>query len=565
MSANKRVNYFLFFVIAIGLGLGFRLFQKQILESDRYLALAKQQHQTVQELPAHRGKIYALTQYGGEVVLATNQTYYSLMVVPSQISDKDQASLILSQKTTLSKDEIYKKIDNNKPYLPPILEKLSYKKAQSIAKEELRGVYLIAEDYRYYPNDKLACYATGYLNSDQDGQYGVEQYYNEILEGNLGIIKAHKDVYGRYISIYEKEDPNDGQDIVLSLDMTVQAKADEVISEAVEKYGARSGSIAILDPKNGEILAMAHSKSYDPNNYAREAKSKGVEIFFDPTISATYEPGSIMKPIAMASALDDGVIRPETSHRFGAWVEVEGTKIWNSAREAYGEETMVEVLENSDNVGMVWVQQQLGKKKLHNYLQKFGFGSVTVVDLEGEADGRLLEYPYNYRDIDAASNSFGQAISATPLQMLVSYTPFINQGKLVQPHILKKRIEQNGKEYQVKTVKSEQIISSEAAEQIVDMLVSVVDNGQANLAKIPGYRVAGKTGTAQVATSDGYSETKTIHSFMGFAPADNPVFLMLVKLDHPTAARWSSLTAAPTWSSMAKFLLNYYQVQPEKI
>ena len=559
----KRVKFILIFTVLLGVGLVFRLFQKQVLQCDHYRALAQEQHQTVQELPAHRGKIYGQTRYGGRNVLATNQTSYSLLIIPRQVKDKEGLAERLAPAIELSKKEILEKIDNDLLYLPPLAKKLSYQQAQEIVDFNMEGVYLSGEDYRLYPERQLTCYITGYVNTEGEGQYGIEQYYNEILKGNLGVIKAQKDVYGRYISIFQKREPQDGQDLVLTIDLTLQNKAREVIQTAVQRYGAASGSIIILHPQQGDILAMANSRGYNPNNYSEVAEREGVGAFLDPTISSVYEPGSIMKAIPMASALDQGVIKPSTTHYFGASIKVGEETIWNSAREAFGQETMVNVMEYSDNVGMVWVQQKLGKKKFHQYLENFGFGSITGIDLEGETVGRLLSLS-EARGVDLASNSFGQAISTTPLQMVTSFTAFTNQGRLVQPHILAKRIDPETKEeVEIKSKEGEPVISSRTVQQITDMLVSVIEHGHAAQAKIPGYRVAGKTGTAQVPTANGYSETQTIHSFIGYAPADDPAFLMLVKLDYPTAVQWASESTAPAWAEMAKFILNYYQIPPD--
>ncbi len=563
-SDLRRIKSVLLIAVLLGAGLVFRLFQKQILQYEHYRAMAQEQHQTVQELPAHRGKIYAQTRYGGRAILATNQTFYSLLVVPRQVSDKKVLAERLSSAIDLSEKEILKKIDNDKPYIPPLVKKLSYQEAQKIAELDLKGIYLAAEDYRLYPERSLVCYLTGYVNTEKDGQYGTEQYYDQILKGDLGIIKAQKDVYGRYISIFQRKEPRDGEDLVLTIDLTLQGKAREVIQKAVQHYGAASGSIIILQPQTGGVLAMANDRGYDPNRYSEVAQSRGVETFFDPSISAVYEPGSIFKAITMASALDREVVAPSTSHYFTASIKVGQETIWNADRKAFGKETMVNVLEYSDNVGMVWVQQQLGGKKFHRYLENFGFGSVTGVDLEGEALGRLLSLS-EARPVDMASNAFGQAISVTPLQMVTAFTPFTNQGRLVQPHILAKRIDPETKEeIAVEPKESEPVISQKTVQQITDMLVSVVEHGYANLAQIPGYRIAGKTGTAQVPVAGGYSESKTIHSFIGFAPAENPEFLMLVKLDYPTAVRWSSESTAPVWAEMARFILNYFQIPPEK-
>jgi len=560
----NRVSLVLLLIVLIGGGLIFRLFQKQILQYDYYRALAQEQHQTIQKLPAHRGKIYAQSRYGGRSILATNQTFYSLLVVPRQVPDKRGLAAKLSRFIDLPEKEIFEKIDNNQPYLPPLVKKLDYRKAQAIANLDLRGVYLNADDYRLYPEGPLTCYLTGYTNSEKEGQYGVEQYYDQILKGDLGIIKAQKDVYGRYINIFDKKEPKDGQDLILTVDLTLQDKARQIIKEAVAQYGAQSGSIIILDPHNGGILAMVNSQSYDPNQYYKIAEKRGMGVFIDPNLSTVYEPGSIMKPITMAAALDEGVVTPSTAHYFGASVKVDDEIIWNSVRKPFGRETMVNILENSDNVGIVWVQQKLGRVKFYNYLKKFGFGLMTGVDLKGEAVGRLLSQS-EARKVDLASNAFGQAISITPLQMITAFTAFTNGGRLVQPRVLAERIDPaTKKETKTEVKESDPVIKPEIAKEITDMLVSVVDHGYANLAQIPGYRVAGKTGTAQVAVANGYSETKTIHSFIGYAPADDPAFLMLVKLDYPTAVRWASESTAPIWAKMAKFIFNYYQIPPER-
>jgi len=561
---RKRISIILIVSVLLGVGLIFRLAQKQLFEHDKYLAMAQDQHQTVQELPAHRGKIYAKTRYGGQTVLATNQTYYALLVVPQQVEDKVSLAKKIANSTSLDEQDVFKAINNDKGYIPPLLEKIEYSTANGLAKKDLQGVYLVADDYRYYPEGSLTGQITGYINKEKEGQYGVEQYYNEILKGDLGVIRAQKDVYGRYISISKKEDPKDGQDLFLTLDLSLQNKAREVVKEAVKHYGASSGSIIIIHPQRGEILAMASSRGYDPNRYSEVAQDRGVEAFVNTEISAVYEPGSIMKAVTMASALDKEVIKPTTSKYFKASIDVGEETIWNSTREAFGQETMINVLENSDNVGMVWVQQKLGDKKFHRYLDRFGFGRLTGVDLEGEVVGRLLPLA-EAQAVDLASNSFGQAISVTPLQMLTAFTPFTNKGKLVQPHILAKRINpETEEEIITKPKESEPILSLKTVDQTSDMLVSVVDHGHAKLAQVPGYQVAGKTGTAQVPTPDGYSETQTIHSFIGFAPAEDPVFLMLVKLDHPTAVRWSSESAAPVFAQMAQFALNYFQIPPSR-
>jgi cell division protein FtsI/penicillin-binding protein 2 len=357
------------------------------------------------------------------------------------------------------------------------------------------------------------------------------------------------------------EDAKDGDKVVLTIDRAVQDFVEQKLRAAVDRFHAKAGSVIVMDPYSGEIIAMASLPDFDPNNYG---EVKNYDFFTSQAISSAYEPGSIFKTIAMAAALNEGVVTPDTTETFGAYVEVDGQKIWTATRQAYGRETMTQVLENSDNVAMVWVIQKLGKDAFYRYLRAFGYGVQTGVEMENEATG-FVKSKHNLPEIDFVTMSFGQGIMVTPIQFVTSLACVANGGKLIQPHIVKKIIRENGKEEVTQSKVIREVLTPKTARQVGEMMVSVVENGHGKQARVKGYNVAGKTGTAQVADENGvYSYSKHIGSFGGFAPLEDPRFVMLVRLDEPQGVAWAEESAAPLFGEIASFLLKYYQVPPTK-
>lgn len=566
--SEKRITPLFFVLIIISLVVMVRLFQISVLENKNYIAQAESQHNIIEQVPAHRGKILSQSYNSDEKIeLATNISLYALTAVPRQITDKEQAASDLAQILGLNKDEILSKIKGNEAYIPPLAHKLTLEQADAIEKKATSGIYIEPEEWRYYPEGDLAAHLLGYVDTEGKGNYGLEGYYNQELEGDSGAFFAEKDVKGRYIQISAKSEPQDGADLVLSIDRSVQYFSENLIKKSVEKYGAKGGQIIIMDPSTFEIIAMATDKSFDPNNYAKEAKDKTVNIFSNPNTADSYEPGSILKVMTMAGGLDSGSVTAATEETFPAYVEIQGHKIWTWDKKAHGKENMTQVLETSDNVGAIFVQQRMGKSTFYDYFRDhFGFGEKLGIDLDSESPGQIQPLR-QLQDVEAANMAFGQGIAATPLQVICAFASLANGGKMLEPHVVKEIIEhQNGGD-QVKEVKPKfirQVVSKETAETAKKMMEDVVLYGYGKEAAVPGYSIAGKTGTAQIPVPGGYSEDKTIHSFVGLAPLNNPKFVALIKLDEPATSPWASYTATSVFSELASHLFEYYQIPPNK-
>lgn len=562
-SEKMRLKVLLaIFVLVFGI-IVFRLFQKQILQFDIYEALAKQQYTTTQEIPSARGKIYVKDGYNTShnYPIALNRPSYQVLVVPKNVKDPKEVAEEIAPIISQDVDEIYDKINNQKPYIPPIAKKLSKEKAEEIEKCGFEGVLLIPEEWRYYPEGRLASHVLGYVNVDKEGQYGIEGYWDEYLKGEPGVLLGERGSWGDIIDVGVASQAKDGEDLYLTIDRIIQNKIYEELKEAVEKYRAQKGTIIITEPDTGGIMAMASYPDFDPNYYN---KTQNVERFNNPSIAEFYEPGSVFKVVTMAAAIDAGKVKPDTKNQFGKCVDVGIETICTSTQKAYGLETMTQVLENSDNVGMVWVAEQLGGKAFYDYIRDFGFGTYTEIDADAEVKGELLPLS-EWREINRATMSFGQGIAVTALQMIQAISAIANGGELMQSHLVEKRVDFEGNEEIIEDKIVRQVISTETAEQIKEMMVSVVENGFGQKAKIEGYRIAGKTGTAEVPVAGrGYSEDINIISFGGFAPADDPKFAMLIKLDQPEGAPWSSDTVAPLFGEISEWLLHYLQIPPSE-
>jgi len=554
---NKRLSVAAAFIIILGSILCFRLFQKQVLEHNAYSVLAENQYMVKEAIPAQRGNIYASDMFP----LATNVQYYQILVVPRNIKNPDEVASKLSPLLLMDKDEIFDQINNNKVYLPPLKHGLTEQEGDKIASLKISGVTILPESSRIYPENELAAHILGFVNKEGDGQYGIEGYYNEELKGYGGELSAEQDIKGRLFSVGEKIEPKNGSDYVLTIDHTVQYQAEQILQSSVKKYNADSGSIVIADPKTGAILAMAGSQTYDPNKY-NEVSKEDQDVFNNPVITNAWEPGSIFKPLIMAAAINENKVQPDTTQVFGSSVKVDSYEIHTSTNQAYGKETMTQVLENSDNVAMVWVSQQLGKETEYQYMKSFGFGRKTGIEMATEAEGKVDDVK-KWSDTQAATISFGQGITVTPIQLTAAIGSIANGGSLMKPYIVSEVRDANGQVDKRQAQEVKQVLSQDTARKVKDMMVSVVVNGHGKKAAVAGYKVAGKTGTAQVPKpGGGYYEDRHIGSFVGFAPADDPKFVMLVRLDQPKNVDWAESSAAPTFGEMTKWLLQYYRVAP---
>lgn len=542
--------------------LGLRLAQKQLIEHATYQAVAKGQQFEHQSVTGKRGEILVHDGPGKQTFpVATNQTTYDLTVVPSQISDKRKVADTLAANTDLSSDFVFEQINNSKQYIPPLKKKLTYDEGQKIEQLKLAGVAIEPAETRFYPEDTMAAQVLGFVNTEGKGQYGIESYYDDLLAPKHGIRNQSKDAEGQAVAlgVDSYAPPKDGDTVVLTIDRNIQYQAEQALTKMVQRFSATGGSIIVMEPHTGAIVAMASNPPFDPNRYAAYDTS----TYLNTNVATTYEPGSTFKTVVMASALDAGAVTPATTVNGTASVHVGDKDIFNAEKQALGVETMTQVIERSDNVGMVFVERQLGGQKFYHYIQNFGFGERTGIELSGEVSPQLA--PINQLgEVNFATMSFGQGIAVTPIQLIDAVGAFANQGKLVSPHIVDQIQHRGGSVETVDPKVIRQVVSPQAASQIGGMMVRVVEAGAGVPAKVSGYRVAGKTGTAQIASGGGYEQNTTIGNFVGFAPVEDPRFVMLVKVDRPKGVTFAEESAAPTFGEMAKFLLAYYNVPPTR-
>jgi len=556
--SSKRLNVAFGLIVIMAAILTFRLFQKQILQHESYLASAENQYIIKKELPAQRGKIYASDMFP----LATNTQYYQVLAVPQNIKNPDQAAEQLAPIIGISKTELFDQINNDKKY-KLLKHGLSEEEGDQVAQLKIQGIVVLPEAGRVYPEKTLAAQLLGFVNKDGDGQYGIEGYFNEQLKGYGGEIFAEKDIRGKLFNIGQKIDPKNGSDYILTIDHNIQYQAEAVLKKAVKKYQADSGQIIIMDPKTGAIYAMVSDPTYDPNKY-NEVSQEEQSVFTVAPVASAWEPGSVFKPLIMAAAINEGKVTPETEGVFSNSVTVDSYEIHTATDQAFGKETMTQVLENSDNVAMVWVSEELGKEKEFQYLKDYGFGRKTGIELDTEAEGKVLELK-QWSNTQRATIAFGQGISVTPIQLIAAVSSIANGGKLMKPYIVSEVQDANGHKDTRNPQEIKQVLSADTAKKVAEMMVSVVVNGHGKKAAVSGYRVAGKTGTAQVPKpGGGYYTDRHIGSFIGFAPADDPKFVMLVRLDQPKNVDWAESSAAPTFGEMAAWLLDYLRIPPNE-
>ncbi len=558
----RRLNLLaILFAIFLALVVG-RLFQRQVIEHPSFLALAKGQQVVNENVPAKRGQILVFdAQLNDYYPLATNVSLYSLNVVPTQIKQPELvATKLLPHLSNITESELLEILKSNKVYVAPLKRRVEVKEKDEVQQLGLEGVYFRTEEYRYYPEDSLASHVLGFVNRDGVGQYGIEEEFNQELSGQSGLAQVEKSSLGTHITVGKRKivNPENGADVVLSIDRAVQYFVEKKLKEAVTKHEATGGDVIVMEPQTGRIIALASYPDFNPNFYNEFA----LENFTDPNVSAVYEPGSVFKIFTLAAGIDAGLISPSTTYTDTGELKINDKIVRNSDKLAHGVQTMTQVLEKSLNTGAVFVVEKLGRQLFYKYIKDLGFDALTGVGLAGEVPAHVRPFR-QWADIDLASISFGQAIAVTPVQLIAAVGAIANQGKLVQPHIVDKIIYPDGA-VSIDPRVIRVVFKPQTAQLISAMMVNVVEQGHGKLAGVAGYRVAGKTGTAQIASPTGYEEGVTIGTFVGFAPMNNPKFVMLTRVDRPKGTPFAETSAAPLFGEIAQFLLNYWQIPPER-
>lgn len=569
------------FLLLFGI-LFYRLFHWQIVQGKVLSAQARGQYEYKSEVDAPRGSILASD---GSYLVTSGRAWTIAAALPEMKDDdgpldkkkiadtlapyfvQNNADEEESLKNHIhdEADRIYTLITKDKIMWTPLKSRVSDTTKKQIEELHINGIHFEPEEIRQYPESSAAAHIVGFVGKNKDGAnqgyFGLEGYYDTSLSSKNGYVSREADPMGAPILLGESREVSAiaGVDLVTNIDTSVQLTLEKRLKEGIEKYGAKSGSVVIMDPKTGAILGMGAYPSYDPANYWEF----GDTYFSNPIVSQTFEPGSIFKVLVMAAGLDAQVVRPDTPCDICAnpyKIDKYLIETWN--RQYTANSTMTNVIVHSDNVGMVFVANHLGKEKLYNYIKNFGIGEGTGIDLQGEAVAKLRDYK-EWGPVEQATASFGQGVAVSPIQMIRAVGAIANKGTLVKPEVVKKLVGDNWQQ-EIKSEEGKRVISEKAALEITQMMAEAAKNGESKWTYLRGFRVAGKTGTAQIAIHGFYDETNTNASFVGFAPYDDPKFVMLVILNQPQTSQWASETAAPLWYSIARDLFLHFGIQPEE-
>lgn len=544
----KIVMLLIFFLFALIIG---KVFYIQVFSYEKLNSYATGLWSRNLPIEANRGKIYDRN----GVVLADNVTTTSLILIPNQIEDKEKTAELIAPILGISYEDMYAHVSKKTSIerVHPEGRRLDYETADKISDLELPGVYLLKESKRYYPYGEMLAHTLGFVGIDNQGLSGLELMYDEYLTGSYGAIKYFSDAKGNKLELSEiYEQPQDGIDIYLTIDYNIQIALERELDNAISKYNPDQALGIVMNPKTGEVLAIASRPSFDPSNYedySTETINRNLPIWM------TYEPGSTFKIITLATALEENLVDLEKEHFYdGGAVTVGGATIHCWKHGGHGDQTFLQVVENSCNPGFVDLGLRIGKETLFNYIDNFGFGEVTGIDLNGEASGIIFDID-KIGDLELATTSFGQGVSVTPIQQVTAVSAAINGGTLYTPYIVKSLNEPETNSIIVnnepKVVRK--VISENTSAKVRYALESVVANGTGRNAYIANYRVGGKTGTAQKVQDGKYLVGNYITSFMGFLPADDPEVVVYVAIDNAKGVtQYGGTIAAP----IAKNVLN---------
>ena len=539
-----RIRLFFVIVVILFLTIIGKVIYIQVFEYDKLSKLSNELWSRELPIEGNRGIIYDRNY----TVLADNITTTSLVLIPNQIKEKNRVIKELSKILGVTEKEMSKHVNKKTSIerVHPEGRRLSFDVADKIAALNLEGVYLVKESKRNYPYNKSLSHVLGYVGIDNQGLSGLELQYNDYLTGEYGSIKYFSDAKGNKLSLNEiYEEPQDGVNILLTINNEIQMSVERELDNAVSKYNPEHALAIVMDPNSGEILGMSSRPNFSPSNYKQYTLE---EINRNLPIWMNYEPGSTFKIITLATALNENLVDLENEHFYdGGSVRVANAKIkcWKTG--GHGDQTFLQVVENSCNPGFVALGRRIGKETLFSYIDKFGFGEKTGIDLNGEATGIIFDLD-KVGEVELATTAFGQGVSVTPIQQITAVSAAINGGKLYKPYIVKSLLEPETNT-PIKTnekVLVRDVITSETSKKVALALESVVTNGSGRNAYIEGYRVGGKTGTAQKVKDGSYMHGNYILSFIGFMPADDPKVVVYVAIDNPKGVvQYGGTVAAP--------------------
>lgn len=522
--------------------LAYNLYSLQISQGEYYLSRAQAQAGAASILTAERGSIYFTDKNESKIPAAINKDYQVVFAVPTEIDDVEESAGRLTEILELDIEELRTALSKPNDQYEELVSRASDTQLAKIRENDIKGIHIATKRARFYPFGNLASHVLGFVAESEggaiEGKYGIESQYNEVLFG----------VPGRFDDSKQVVDSIRGQDVTLTIDLNIQDRAEAILQNLVKNFNPKAGSIIVQDPRDGRILAMVSWPSFNPNEYSKSP----IENFINPVVQNFYEPGSVNKVLTMVAGIDTGAITPETTYNDIGFITSDGKTIKNWDLKAHGVIDMREVIALSVNTGAAFAERATGHEKFYQYLIDFGFKNLTTIDLPGETAGRLTPLEKYPRDINFVTASYGQGISVTPIRLITIISALANGGLMHQPYITD----------HANSSESERIMSETTASQVADMMTYAVK--KAKVATIAHYNVAGKTGTAYVPDFErgGYTDN-VINTYIGFAPASNPQFTILVKIDEPEGSPLAGQTVVPAFRELAEFILNYYNVAPD--
>lgn len=562
ISGWRIISLFCVFSLVTS-AIGWRLVSFQVVGSERLQSQGRDFRVTEQTLLPRRG----LIRDRGGLVLATNIPSTDIYVTPKKLTERDRVRVAqeLSAILHIPLDSIYGRIDAKNVEWSLVARQIDDGTVGAIKGRDLPGLVYQEVPKRAYPNGPFLSPLLGFTNADGTGVYGLEGRYNALVGGEPGVLVAETDAARQPLAFGQQQyrPPVEGADLVLTIDAAIQQMAEDELARSIAEQGAAGGTILVMDPSTGAILASASNPGYDPNAFDRADP----QAYLNPAVGATYEPGSTFKVITMAAGLQSGGISPQSTLVDNGFVKVDTDTIFNLDHRAWGPETMEQVLERSSNVGASYIARRTGKGNFYTMLRQFGMGQKTGVDLDGEEIG-IVRWPDNptsiWNPIDLYTNSFGQGLTVTPLQMVTAVSAIANGGTLYTPYVVD-RVERHGdlvQDHRPQPVR--QVIRPDVAAAVRQMMTDAAHNALAGKIDLPGYAIAAKTGTAQIPDpkTGKYVEDKTIASIVSFFPSDKPLFTVLVKIDQPKKNSLGGDVAAPVLGRLAGELLRYAGVPP---
>jgi len=547
---NRRIRLFLATLTLAFAGLLVRATWLQGVRAESLSSLGRTQHRENVTIPAGRGTIY--DRKGVELALGERAT--TVYANPMQVANPRAAAIAAKRTLGLDADRLYPTLADRTRGFVYVARQADPAQAAALQRLKLPGLGFYAEERRSYPQRSVAAQVLGYVGIDGNGLAGLELQFDQELAGRPGKETLVKDPSGRVIDVQEEKAEVPGRDLYLTLDHSIQANAEEVLRSTVRKWSAKSASAVVLDPRTGSILAMAVQPGYDANRYPSVAR----DLQRNRAVTDTYEPGSTYKLITVAAALSERLVSPSTRFTLPYTIEVADRVIHDAEERGTINYSVAQILAHSSNIGAITLAELLGKARLSRWISRFGFGHTTGVDFPGESPGIVLP-PEKWSGSTIGNVPIGQGIAVTPVQMAAAYAAIANKGIWSRPHLVD-HVAGGGRP----SLHRHRMVSKRVAAEVMAMLKDVVAEGTGQFAAIPGYQVAGKTGTAQKPDSHGgYATDRYVASFVGIVPASRPRLVVLVTVDEPQGAIWGGVVAAPAFQQLARFDLQYLEVSPD--